>query len=219
MLYHRRKNRRSAVSAIRLYCVIIASAMLIVFAVRAFEDKASTFSENYIVNFAGQITTDALSDAVQNTLVDLDYGYDDFATVKYGEDGSVRSIETNSKNINIFKAAVTKQSQAEVAKIKHSDMQIPLGAFTGLTLIANYGPKIHLTFCLTGNFNARIESTFESAGINQTIHHIKLIITSHIVTASVDHKGEMTFDSDFELAQSVIVGEIPTTYGGYLTVR
>ncbi len=24
----------------------------------------------------------------------------------------------------------------------------------------------------------------------------------------------MTFDTDYELAQSVIVGEIPTTYGG-----
>ena len=84
----------------------------------------------------------------------------------------------------------------------------------GLTLISNLGPQIPLTFCLTGNFNSRIESTFESAGINQTIHHIRLIISSHIVTASVDHSGEMTFDTDYELAQSVIVGESPTTYGG-----
>ena len=118
------------------------------------------------------------------------------------------------KNINIFKAAVTKSAQDEVAKIKHSKMEIPLGAFTGLTLLSNLGPQIPLTFCLTGNFNSRIESTFESAGINQTIHHIRLIISSHIVTASVDHSGEMTFDTDYELAQSVIVGEIPTTYGG-----
>ena len=213
MLY-RRTKRRSGLAVLRLYCVIIAAAMLIVFAVRAFEGKASDFSQDYIVNFAGQITTDALSDAVQNTLNELDYDYGDFAVVKYSGDGSVKSIETNSKNINIFKAAVTKSAQDEVAKIKHSKMEIPLGAFTGLTLLSNLGPQIPLTFCLTGNFNSRIESTFESAGINQTIHHIRLIITSHIVTASVDHSGEMTFDTDYELAQSVIVGEIPTTYGG-----
>ena len=213
MLY-RRTKRRSGLAVLRLYCVIIAAAMLIVFAVRAFEGKASDFSQDYIVNFAGQITTDALSDAVQNTLNELDYDYGDFAVVKYSGDGSVKSIETNSKNINIFKAAVTKSAQNEVAKIKHSKMEIQLGAFTGLTLISNLGPQIPLTFCLTGNFNSRIESTFESAGINQTIHHIRLIITSHIVTASVDHSGEMTFDTDYELAQSVIVGEIPTTYGG-----
>ncbi len=84
--------------------------MLIVFAVRAFEGKASDFSQDYIVNFAGQITTDALSDAVQNTLNELDYDYGDFAVVKYSGDGSVKSIETNSKNINIFKAAVTKSA-------------------------------------------------------------------------------------------------------------
>lgn len=218
MLYKRYK-RRSAVSQIRLYCIIISISMLIVFTVRAFEDKASTFGNDYIVTFAGQITTDALSDAVEDTLNNLNYDYDDFATVKYDENGTVKSIETNSKSINIFKAAVTKAAQTEVAKIKHSDMTIPLGAFTGLTLLSNYGPDVHLTFCLTGSFNSRIESTFESAGINQTIHHIKLIITSHIVTGSVDHKGEMTFDTDYELAQSVIVGDIPTTYGGYPAVH
>lgn len=213
MLYRRHKIRFNRFS-IRVICLIISILVLIVFAVRAFEAKASQFSKDYIVNFAGQITTDALSDAVKNTLNDLDFDYNDFAMVQYGSDGKVKSVETNSKNINIFKASVTKSAQDEVAKIKRSEMKIPLGAFTGLTLLSNAGPEIPLTFCLTGNFDSRIESSFESAGINQTIHHIKLVITSHIVTGSVDHQGEMTFDTDFELAQSVIVGEIPTTYGG-----
>ena len=213
MLY-RRHNRGFNRTSIKILCLIISFSMMIVFAVKAFEDKASQFSRDYIVNFAGQITTDALSDAVKNTLNDLDFDYNDFAKVQYGSDGKVRSVETNSKNINIFKASVTKSAQDEVAKIKRSEMKIPLGAFTGLTLLSNAGPEIPLTFCLTGNFDSRIESSFESAGINQTIHHIKLVITSHIVTGSVDHQGEMTFDTDFELAQSVIVGEIPTTYGG-----
>ncbi len=213
MLYTR-GDRGSARSSVRSCCLVIALSMLIVFAVRSFEDKASVFSEDYIVNYAGQITTEALSDAVRDTLNDLGFEYSDFAGVKYGADGKIASIETNSRNINIFKAAVTKSAQNEVAKIKHSKMLIPLGAFTGLTLISNYGPEIPLTFCLTGNFQSRIESSFETAGINQTVHHIKLIITSHIVTGSVDHQGEMTFDTDYELAQSVIVGDIPTTYGG-----
>lgn len=213
MLYRRHKRGFNRYF-IRAFCLIISILIVIVFAVRAFEAKASQFSRDYIVNFAGQITTDALSDAVENTLNDLAFDYNDLAIVQYGNDGKVKSIETNSKNINIFKAAVTKSAQDEVAKIKRSEMKIPLGAFTGLTLLSNAGPDIPLTFCLTGNFNSKIESSFESAGINQTIHHIKLIITSHIVTGSVDHQGEMTFDTDYELAQSVIVGEIPTTYGG-----
>ncbi len=213
MLYRRHKRRFNRYF-IRVLCLIIFISLLLIFAVRAFEAKASQFSRDYIVNFAGQITTDALSDAVKNTLNDLAFDYNDFAEVRYSSDGKVKSVETNSKNINNFKAAVTKAAQDEVAKIKRSEMKIPLGAFTGLTLLSNAGPEIPLTFCLTGNFNSKIESSFESAGINQTIHHIKLIITSHIVTGSVDHQGEMTFDTDFELAQSVIIGEIPTTYGG-----
>ena len=116
MLY-RRHNRGFNRTSIKILCLIISFSMMIVFAVKAFEDKASQFSRDYIVNFAGQITTDALSDAVKNTLNDLDFDYNDFAMVQYGSDGKVKSVETNSKNINIFKASVTKSAQDEVADI------------------------------------------------------------------------------------------------------
>ena len=105
-----------------------------------------------------------------------------------------------------------------MTQIKHSEIFIPLGAFTGLTLISNAGPDIRLSFCMTGSFNSHLESSFESAGINQTLHHIRLVVTANIVTASVDYEDTITFDTDFEVAQNLITGNIPTIYGGTCTV-
>ncbi len=142
------------------------------------------------------------------------WSYGDFAEVKFSG-GRVNAVETNSTNINTLKSRVIAAAEREAEKIHNSVMYIPLGAFTGLSLISNYGPKIPLSYCLTGSFSAELVSSFESAGNNQTIHHIRLIVTAEVVTASVDYDGTLAFTTDFEVAQSVLVGEIPTTYGGF----
>lgn len=197
----------------------ITTVLLLVFiyAVHCFEQKAAVFGKNYIPNFAQKITTQAVCGAVEKKLNELDLKYGDLAKINRDNSGNVKAIETNSAEINRIKAEITKTAQDEIIKIKHSAMYVPLGAFTGLTLFSNYGPEIKLTFCLTGSFDSRIENSFESAGMNQTVHHIRLVLISKIVTGSVDYDKEITFDTDFELAQTVIVGQIPTTYGGYWT--
>ncbi len=183
-----------------------------------FEKKASVFSNSYIPSFAERCATEAINDAVTKKLGELNLSYDDLAKVVYSDDGQPKSIETNSAKINMLKAEATRAAQDEITKIKHSEVLIPLGAFTGLTLISNSGPDIRLTFCMTGSFNSHLESSFESAGINQTLHHIRLVVTANIVTASVDYGDTITFDTDFEVAQTVITGEIPTIYGGTRTI-
>lgn len=211
MLY---KKRRRRFRLRKIHCIIISVIVLIVFLVKGFEAKVDTFSKAYIPNFAQRISTEVISDAVNEKLAELNYSYSDIAKIVYSDSGEVQSIETDSVKINILKAAVTKAAQDEIIKIKYSNMKIYLGAFTGLSLLSNSGPEITLSFCMTGSFNSRLENTFENAGINRSIHHIKLIMTSKIVTASVDYKDEIVFDTDFEIAQSVIAGELPDIYAG-----
>ena len=71
---------------------------------------------------------------------------------------------------------------------------------------------------MTGSFNSHLESIFENAGTNRTIHHIRLVVEAEIVTASVDYEDTMNLETDFEIAQTVISGSLPTIYGGLRTV-
>lgn len=204
--YLRKKYKRLLRLALALGCLL--------FLVHGFEKQVSTFSETYFPAFARQVTARAVTEAVEEVLANGKYTYGDFATVQY-TDGSVSAIETNADNINLLKNRIVAAAEQKAEAIHNSKMEIPLGAFTGLTLIANYGPKIPLTYCLTGSFSAELVSSFEAEGINQSVHHIKLIVTATIVTASVDYPKPLTVETDYEVAQSVIVGNIPTTYGGF----
>ena len=131
----------------------------------------------------------------------------------YAKDGNVQAIETDSLKINRIKAEITRAVQKEIAKVYDNKIDIPLGSFTNVTVLSNVGPNIPVTFNLTGSFSSEIISTFEQAGLNQTVHHIRLMLTSKIMTTSLDYSGKITFTTDFEIAQSVIVGKIPSTYG------
>ena len=177
------------------------------------ECHLSDFRPEYIRIQAEILSVNSVCDAVNNTLEKINFDYDDLATLVCADDGTVQAIKTDSLKINKIKADVTLAVQEEIAKVYDNEIDIPLGSFTNITVLSNVGPNIKMTFNLTGSFSSEIISTFEQAGINQTIHHIRLILTSKIMTTSLDYTGNITFATDFEIAQSIIVGNIPSSYG------
>lgn len=215
MVSKRIKHRRLRKKHRRLLRLALA-VVLLFGAVRSFEGQIGAFSERYFPAFARQVTTKCVTEAVEEALDDLHLTYGDLAAVRYSE-GEVCAIETDAAAVNRLKNCVLKKAEKKAEEIHNSVMYVPLGAFTGLTLIANCGPQIPLTYCLTGSFSAELVSSFASAGMNQTIHHIRLEITASIITASVDYEDTLTYTTGYEVAQSVIAGRIPESYGSCVT--
>lgn len=211
MLFYKRKKVRFK----KLKCVLLAFVLAIAGIIVFCEYHLAEFKSEYIRTQAEIISANSVCEAVNNSLKNYNYEYSDIAEIKYSKDGNVQAITTNSFKINELKADIMLSVQQEIAKIYDIDIDIPLGAFTDITVLSNYGPLINVSFNLTGSFSSEIVSTFESAGINQTIHHIRLILTSKIMTTSLDYSGNMTFSTDFEIAQSVIVGVTPQYCGNW----
>ncbi len=211
MLYNRRRKTKPIVKIIRR---IILSAVLLLLTVIVYcEIHLADFRPEYIRIQAEILSVNSVCDAANSTLEKLGYNYNDIAKIVYSDSGNVQAIETDSIKINKIKSEITKSVQKEIAKVYDNDIDIPIGAFTNITVLSNWGPCINMNFNLTGSFSSEIVSTFEQAGINQTVHHIKLMLTSKIMTTSLDYSGNITFTTDFEIAQSIIVGEIPNYYG------
>ncbi len=211
MLYYKRRKSRPVVKIIRR---IILSVLLSVLTVIVYcEIHLMDFRPEYIRTQAEILSVNSVCDAANSTIEKLNYNYDDIAKIVYSDSGIVQAIETDSMKINRIKSEITRSVQNEIAKVYDNDVDIPIGAFTNITVLSNWGPCINMNFNLTGSFSSEIVSTFEQAGINQTIHHIRLMLTSKIMTTSLDYSGNITFTTDFEIAQSIIVGQIPNYYG------
>ena len=215
MLYRHRRQRRRMRKGMLIF---LSTVVTFGFLVYGFEKQVAVFSKSYIPSFAHRAASEAINDAVTAKINELDFNYEDIVKITYMKNGEVSAIETDSQKINLLKAQTTRAAQDELTAIKHSQIDIPLGAFTGFTLLSNSGPGIPLTYCMTGSFNSHLESIFENAGTNRTIHHIRLVVEAEIVTASVDYEDTMNLETDFEIAQTVISGSLPTIYGGLRTV-
>lgn len=211
MLFYKRKKIKFK----KLKCILLSFAVLIIATVIFCEQQLAEFKCEYIRIQAEIISVNSVCEAVNNSLKKFNYKYEDIANVKCSKDGTVQAITTDSVKINELKADIMLSVQQEIAKIYDVEIDIPLGAFTDITALSNYGPPINVSFNLTGSFSSEIVSTFESAGINQTIHHIRLILTSKIMTTSLDYSGNMTFSTDFEIAQNIIVGVTPQYCGNW----
>lgn len=212
MLYRKRRKRRFVLLKKILLTIILLTIGVTVFC----EVHLSDFRPEYIRIQAEILSVNSVCDAVNDTIDKLNYSYSDIAKVNSDKNGRVQSIETDSFKINRLKSDITKAVQNEIAKVYDNEIEIPIGAFTNVTILSNVGPCVPVNFNLTGSFSSEVVSTFEQAGLNQTVHHIRLLLTSKIMTTSLDYSGNITFTTDFEIAQSVIVGEIPSAYGSLL---
>ena len=177
-----------------------------------FEKNAVAFSKKYVKKQSKSISGEIVADTVNDVLEKYDYTYDDLAVINYADSGAVRSISENSIKVNKIKSEVVKRIQNKLDKEEIYTFSIPMGSFTNITLINIVGPDLDINFRLTGSVNCKFKSTFESAGVNQTLHKITLEVTTDIISVSTDFRESYKYKTDYEIAQTVIVGSIPSAY-------
>lgn len=136
----------------------------------------------------------------------------------FSDSGSVTAMKTSPDEINTIKAQIGDRAQNSLdALARDRGVAVPLGSFTGLAFLDRIGPAVKLTIDGRSTVACSFTSAFESAGINQTLHHITLHVSVDMAVYSPFPIREgVQIASDFEIAQTVIVGSVPS-YSGVVT--
>ncbi len=196
----------------RLKRYLILTGILLICIFVFWETQIDVFEEKCVLKQAKSISNKMINNAIVVATDELNYTYYDLAKVNYSDSGEVKAITTVSENINNLKSSVLLNIQNELDKNETYYFSVPLGAFTQLNSINNLGPDVEINFRLTGSAKCKIKSKFNSAGLNQTIHHIYIVVTTNIVVMTPKFTKEKIYKSDYEIAQTVIVGDIPNAF-------
>ena len=131
------------------------------------------------------------------------------------DNGAVAAISTDSAYINSVKTYITTHAQENIDRLSRSQgAKTRLGNFTGLVFLSEFGPEITFPVDSTQTVSCEFQSSFESAGINQTVHHIIITVTVDLLIYSPFRISEtVSTESSFEIAQTVIVGSVPSYSG------
>lgn len=131
---------------------------------------------------------------------------------------NIKSISENIHSVNVFKTDIIDVTQNAVdTEMKTHGINVKLGNFTGLNILSDIGPIIPVDIDATTSIMCDITSTFESSGVNQTLHRITLDMNVDIYVGNPIRIESIPFSTSYEIAQTLIVGNAPSAYGSIST--
>ena len=161
-----------------------------------------------VTNQAKVASVEAVNDAVMQELTADQIAYADLVHIERADSGQILAVTTDMAQMNQLKAAVLQRVQGELGE--HMDTGVPLGTLLGSELLHGRGPVVPVRLTLSGNVTADFDSTFESAGINQTKHRITLRVHTSIYSfLPPAFNGTTEIETDVAVAETVIIGEVP----------
>ncbi len=164
------------------------------------------------VSVAETIMLNSANEAVVSILEAEDFTYDDIVNLTYNSDGYVTSLEIDIYEVNFLKSKISNEVASIVSSRENYDFGIPIGTFFNNDFTNGLGPKIKFNMQITTTAFVDFSQEFESAGINQVLHIIKvdMKIKGSLVIAGYT-KGIETSTSAIA-AQTVIVGKTPDAF-------
>lgn len=138
--------------------------------------------------------------------------YDNLIKISYNNSGDITLISSNSYAINELSTSIIEITQKYLNEMGEQGILIPLGNFSGLAFLSNLGPNIKIRMTPIGLAQTKLSSSFTSKGINQTLHELFLNITCKIKVILPIRTLNLEVNSEVIIAESVIVGKIPSTY-------
>lgn len=164
--------------------------------------------ESMVTNQARITSVEAINGAVMEELTANSVSYTDLVDIERAESGQILAVTTDMNQMNQLKASILQRVQEQLGE--HLDTGVPLGTLLGGELLHGRGPNIPVRLSLSGNVTADFESTFESAGINQTKHRICLRVHASIYSfLPPAYNGTTEITTDIPVAETVIIGEVP----------
>ena len=197
------KKNRKLVTFVIIMLIALITAKLILNAImpifnKLCEDKAKSIATVISNNEATKVMSR--------------YTYEDLFIIEKDENKNISMIRANMITINEIISDVAVKIQEELENEGKNVVEIPLGSFTGINLLAGQGPAIKITITSTGNVETDLKSEFIMQGINQTLHRVYLDVVCEVSILTPFKNISQSIKNQVLLLENVIIGNIPDSY-------
>ncbi len=163
-----------------------------------------------------QIADRAISRAVCAHMTDAREEASALVHFLYDEGGRISALQTDPISVNRLKAMLTEFINTELSSSESEEVGISLGTLTGISYLYGRGSELFFSVKPIGAAQTRLISSFESAGINQTMHSIILEVRTVLSPLIPGFTESVCVTTEFVLVQTVLVGEVPDTFSNII---
>lgn len=190
----------------------ILAAVLLVSFLSALNARIKPILTAMATTRVSNAVTAAMNNAVSNGVVAKEIVYRDIVTLETNTSGQITALTSNLEQVNLLRSELVALVLEDVSRLSTEDFSIPVGSLTGIDLLSGRGPTITVRVHSAGAANASFEHNFISAGVNQTLHQILLVIAVDVQVLLPGQTIELPVSTQVCVAETVIVGEVPDTY-------
>ena len=146
-------------------------------------------------------------------------GYLDLIILDRDEFGKILALRANVIEMNQIASEVSVRIQEMNDQLEETYIRIPLGNFTGNSLLSGFGPPVKIKIIPTGTVHLDFKTEFVSAGINQIRHRIYLEVTMNMGIVGPLVSNSVKVVNNVDIAETVLIGEVPETFYNLEGVR
>ena len=146
---------------------------------------------------------------------ELRSGRIDFSHMTYLEkdvNGSITAVRTNTAELNCLKSEIMELLGNEMPELCAQELGVPIGSILLPDYFAGRGVCLPVRVVALSSSDAAFFTTFEAAGINQTMQRVRLNVSVTLTVLSPAGTQQVTADSDVIVAETVVVGTVPKSY-------
>lgn len=201
----KREKQRLLLRLFWIFFFIVAVCVFLDWKMRPLIKKSAMYQ-------AKTTAVQAINDAVNEELENLGVNYNSFVTLVKNEQGDIAAIQTDTVASNKINAALLDAVMERLSDPEQQEIRLPIGTLLGGAFLSGLGSDIHFRVIPEGYVESELKSSFQTAGINQTLHQI--VFEIHVtVTALIPGYSQTTeVTNSFQIAQTVIVGEVPESF-------
>lgn len=202
---HVSRKKLRAVKLLIVGMFLILSVFLLDSRVRPLITTISTYQ-------AKLMATKSINDAVIQVISEEDVVYNNIISITQNEVGEVASISTDMITMNRLKSEITNKVSDKLIENSTRGIYIPIGTIVGGQLFSGRGPKVEFKILPAGFVHTEIYNSFQSAGINQTLHQIMLSVDATVSAVMPIYTVTTEVNTNICIAETIIVGKVPSSY-------
>ena len=194
---------------VRLVWIVLLIVLVLFLMLRSrYRDVIRELAETQVKNTTSDLTNDAIAKQIADGIIQ----YDRIVYFEKDLDGRITALKTNMSEVNRLKTDILNIINDEILALDTSDLGVPLGSLFLPELLSGKGPAIPVHILSIRNSDATFESTFAHAGINQTMHQIRMCVLVDVAVLVLGETLIFTVGSEVVIAETVIVGAVPDTF-------
>ena len=196
----------------RIGLIVALSLLLTVLMFALFRRQYRTVLQELAQTQVKNTTSDMTNDAIARQIAEGTIAYDRIVYFEKDLNGRITALKTNMSEMNRLKTDILHIINDQILALDTSELGIPVGSILLPEIFSGKGFVIPVRILSIRNSDASFVSHFSQAGINQTLHQVCMEVYIDVAILVLGETSSFTMTSEVVVAETVIVGDVPTTY-------